>query len=194
MGVRQLVQSLQAVEYSSSIDDRISVPETGEEKAPVYVPLFVALSDEEAGTPIAQFIEGLSSFPTQMALGATWRTDLAAETGRGLGQELSSLGINMYLGPSLDVLEEPVQSGPGDLGTRSFGGDPYWVSEMGRAYIAGLHEGGEGRLAVIPKHFPGHGGSDRPLEEEVATVRKSIDQLLQIELPPFFAVTSDAPG
>jgi len=75
-----------------------------------------------------------------------------------------------------------------------FGGDPFWVGEMGRAYISGLHSGSDGHMVVVAKHFPGRGGSDRLPEEEVATVRKSLEQLKQIELNPFFAVTtSDEP-
>ncbi|MCC6146017.1 MAG: hypothetical protein IT308_00460, partial [Anaerolineaceae bacterium] len=80
-----------------------------------------------------------------------------------------------------------------DLGTRTFGSDPFWVGEMGKKYIQGVHEGSDGKMAVIAKHFPGRGGSDRPPEEEIATVRKSLEQLKQIELAPFFAVTGNAP-
>jgi beta-N-acetylhexosaminidase len=47
---------------------------------------------------------------------------------------------------------------------------------------------------VIVKHFPGLGGSDRPIEDEASTVRKSLVQLQQIELAPFFAVTDSIPG
>jgi beta-N-acetylhexosaminidase len=75
------------------------------------------------------------------------------------------------------------------LGTRTFGGDPFWVGLMGQSYTAGIHDGSNNRLAVIAKHFPGFGSSDRPLNEEVGTVRKSLEQLKQIELAPFFAVT-----
>ena len=63
------------------------------------------------------------------------------------------------------------------------------VGEMGKAYIKGIHEGSQNRVAVIAKHFPGRGGADRPPEEEVSTVRKSLEQLKQIELAPFFDVT-----
>jgi beta-N-acetylhexosaminidase len=104
------------------------------------------------------------------------------------------LGINLVLGPSLDVLQDPRQIGQGDLGVRSFGGDPYWAGVMGGAFIEGLHSGSGGRLGVVAKHFPGLGGSDRPIEEEVSTVRKSLVQLQQIELAPFIAVTGAAPG
>ena len=43
---------------------------------------------------------------------------------------------------------------------------------------------------VVAKHFPGRGSSDRVPEEEIATVRKSLEQLQQINLKPFFAVTN----
>lgn len=129
-----------------------------------------------------------------MAIGATWNIEMAREVGKILGKELEALGFNLLLGPPLDVLDEPRLIGPGDLGVRSFGGDPYWASVMGRAYVAGLHEGSHSRLGVIVKHFPGLGSADRPIEEEVATVRKSLEQLKQIELAPFFAVTWTNPG
>ncbi|MBI3738338.1 MAG: glycoside hydrolase family 3 protein, partial [Chloroflexi bacterium] len=103
-----------------------------------------------------------------------------------------ALGINLYFGPSLDVVESPQTSASSDLGASVFGGDPYWVSVMGSAYISGLHSGSNNRLLVIAKHFPGRGSADRPSEEEVPTVRKSLDELKQIELFPFFSVTSNA--
>ena len=108
-------------------------------------------------------------------------------------QKLSALGINMLFGPSLDVLEIPRPDSPGSLGTRTFGGDPYWVGLMGQSYTRGIHNGSSGQIAVIAKHFPGHGGSDREPDQEVSTVRKSLEQLKQIELAPFFAVTGNAP-
>ncbi len=92
-----------------------------------------------------------------------------------MGQELSALGVNMYFGPSLDVVDSPNPSANGDLGSSVFGGDPYWVSQMGSAYISGLHAGSQNKMLVIAKHFPGEGSSDRPNAEEVATVRKSLD-------------------
>ncbi len=48
------------------------------------------------------------------------------------------------------------------------------------------------RLMVIANHFPGRGSADRPSGEEPATVRKSLEQLKQIELAPYFSVTGNA--
>ena len=153
------------------------------------VPLLTALSHEGDGWPYAQVLSGLTELPNNMAIGATWQPQQAEIVGSIVGQELSTLGINMLLGPALDVLENPTPFGSGDVGSRSFGGDPYWVGLMGQAYILGVHTGSNGRIAVVPKHFPGNGSSDRPIAAEIPTVRKSLEQLRQVELAPFFAVT-----
>jgi len=154
------------------------------------IPLFVAVLQEGDGYPFTSLRQGFTSLPSPMALGATWRESLAADIGRIVGQELAAVGVNMLLGPSLDVLAEPRTSTGDNLGTRVFGGDPYWVGQMGKAYIAGVHEGSSGRVATVAKHLPGLGASDRSLEEEVATVDKSLQDLRLIELPPFLAVTA----
>lgn len=167
--------------------------QSGEIYSPSYIPLIVAMSQEGDGYPNDQLLDVLSPQPNAMTLGATWQPDLARQSGELLGSELSGLGINLLLGPSLDVLESPQPESAGDLGIRSFGGDPYWVGEFGQAFIEGVHTGSENRVAVVAKHLPGHGGSDRPVDEEVPTVRKSLTELSQIELPPFFAVTGEAP-
>lgn len=188
-----LITDLQRVEASSSQENRADV-QSRETYTPNYIPLFVAISQEGDGYPNDQLLDVLSPQPSAMTLGATWQPDFARQSGELLGSELSALGINLLLGPSLDVLESPSPESQGDLGVRSFGGDPYWVGEFGQAFIEGVHLGGDNRVAVVAKHLPGHGGSDRPVDEEVPTVRKSLNQLTQIELPPFFAVTGEAPA
>ncbi len=160
----------------------------------VRLPLFIGISQEGGGFSNDQILSGLTSLPDQMAVGATWDRELAQQVGQVMGKELSALGFNLYLGLSLDVLTQPNPALNVDLSTRVFGGDPYWVGEMGRAYISGLHSGSEGKMAVVSKYFPGRGGSDRPSEEEVASVRRSLEELKQIELAPFFAVTGNAPS
>ena len=44
---------------------------------------------------------------------------------------------------------DPRPGSRGDVGSRVFGGDPYWVGEMGRAYIRGVHLGGQGRVLTV---------------------------------------------
>ncbi|MGZ9221122.1 MAG: glycoside hydrolase family 3 N-terminal domain-containing protein [Anaerolineales bacterium] len=186
-GAHRLITDLQTIEWEAT--EQATQPSRN-----VYVPLFIGISQEGDGAPHDQILSGLTPLPDAMAIGATWKTELAEQVGSVLGNELSALGFNFLLGPSLDVVEAPNPSARSDLRTRVFGGDPFWVGEMGRAYISGLHSGSDGHMVVVAKHFPGRGGSDRLPEEEVATVRKSLEQLKQIELNPFFAVTtSDEP-
>ncbi len=178
----EMISSLQNLSWESSTDETKDVR---------YVPLFIGLSQDGDGYPTDQILSGLTSLPNQMTIGATWKTEDAVNAGAALGADLSRLGVNLLIGPSLDVLDMPLQEGGDDLGARSFGGDPFWVGEMAKSYISGIHTGSQNRVAVFSKHFPGRGSADRPLEAEVPTVRKSLEQLKQIELAPFFAVTKN---
>ena len=154
-----------------------------------FVPLFIATSDDSVGALHSESSRGLTQIPTQLALGATWKPEHAETVGRIVGNELSQIGVNVLLGPNLDVLDTPKPGAPSDPGTRVFGGDPFWVGKFGAAYVNGVHQGGLNRVAVIAKNFPGLGSSDRNIQDEIPTVQKSLEQLKQIELAPFFAVT-----
>lgn len=191
--VWEFIRELQSIEYSGSLGEN-SENRAGEEINPTYVPLLIGISQDGGGIPNDQILNGLTELPSAMAIGATWQPDLAQQVGEVLGRELSALGFNLLLGPSLDVLNNPDPESLGDLGALSFGGNPFWVGEMARAYITGVHLGGQGRIATVAKHLPGQGGLDQPPEQEIPTVSKSLEQLTQIELVPFFAVTGDAPS
>lgn len=199
--VASLCNGLQALAYQASITLPEIEPLTPTPEPSPFIPLIIAIDHEGNGYPYTSLINGFTPIPSNMAIGATWNPENARLIGQIVGRELKAVGVNMLLGPSLDVLDRPRPSGRGDLGIRTFGGDPFWVGEMGKAYIKGVHEGAQEvlaesesgsdtywRVAVIAKHFPGHGGSDRGAEEEVAVVDKSLEELKRIELAPFFAV------
>jgi beta-N-acetylhexosaminidase len=164
------------------------------------VPLLIGVDWAGDDTSIFSGSTGFTPIPSEMAIGATWSPQLAERVGQVVGQELRAVGVNLLLGPTLDVLDVPRPGNMGDLATRTFGGDPFWVGQMGRAFIRGVQDeaGGGGRVVTAAKHFPGQGGSDRRPEDEVATVQKSMQELRQIEMAPFTAVTAGsdlrAPG
>jgi len=110
-------------------------------ESPAYIPLFVGISQEGDLYPTDQIINGLTAIPSPMAIGATWDPQLAQAAGLVMGKELRAIGFNLFIGPSLDVLDVPPSFNSDDLGIRTFGGDPFWVGEMGKAYIRGLHLG-----------------------------------------------------
>lgn len=183
-----LIAQLQQKNWENSLSDFAN--EEMEQTKNNYVPLFIGISQDGDSYPFDQILSGLSTVPNQMAIGATFSTDLAKSNGELLGRELQAVGFNLFLGPSLDVLDSSNSSSDASLGARTFGGDPYWVGELGKSFISGLHSGSNSKLVVIAKHFPGRGSSDRLPEEEVATVRKSLEQLKLIELAPFFATAA----
>jgi len=188
----KLIQDLQTIEYNSSELSEETTDDSSISTPPQYIPLFIGVSQEGNLSSYTEILDGLSPIPSQMSLGATWDPTLAEQIGNQVGRELSALGINLLLGPNLDVMSDP-SPGLSDLSVRSFGGDPFWVGKFGQAYIRGVHSGSDNNIAVVAKYFPGLGSSDRLPEQEVATVRKSLDQLKQIDLAPFFAVTGYAP-
>ncbi len=182
-----MINGLQSVMWKTNPPIEGQTPQPGS-----YIPLLVAISQQGDGAPNDQILSGVTPLPDEMAIGATWSTENARLVGNVVGQELSALGFNLLLGPSLDVLSDVNSDGGKDLGVQSFGGNPYWVGEMGKAYVAGVHEGSNDRIAVVSTHFPGVGQSDRPLGQEVGTVRASLNDMVNIELAPFFAVTGNA--
>src|SRR5699024_11576738 len=86
-------------------------------------------------------------FPGNMAIGATQSEEYAAQSASVLGNELSSLGINMNFAPTIDVNMNPDNP---VIGVRSFGEDPHWVSKLGVAQINSYHDE---NVIASPKPF-----------------------------------------
>ncbi len=191
--LQQMVIDLQRRNWDASRVDRLDSV-SGELFQPEYIPLWIGLALDEETSPAENVLTGLSPLPSPMAIGATWQPDLAASVGETLGSELAALGINLYLGPSLDIISDPDPASSGDMGAAAFGGNPYWVSQMGTAFMRGLRTGSDGKLLIVATHFPGRGSADRAPNEELATVRKPLADLQTVDLAPFSAAVSSMDG
>ncbi len=166
------------------------------ERSEPFVPLLIGMEQLGNGVPY-DTLAFPATLPSPMAVAATWNPDLARAVGHMMGRELQAWGVNLLLGPYLDVLDPTFLGQPGDLGIRSFGENPYWVSRMARAYIEGLHQGAEGRLLVVGRTFPGYGGAARPLEEEIPSVPLTREQMEASLLAPYLHLAQavhQAPG
>ena len=97
--------------------------------------------------------------PNQLAVGAAWDPAYAQALGTILGQELAAVGINMLLGPSLDVLDPPGRQPSGIRATSTYGSDSWWVAENGAAFIQGIADGSDGRVLTVPGHFRDRGAA-----------------------------------
>jgi beta-N-acetylhexosaminidase len=160
----------------------------------VFIPLYVAIEQEGNGYPYTELRSGFTPLLPNMALGASWSEEHAQQAGEIVGRELASVGVNMLLGPVLDVLDNPRSGERGDLGVRVFGGNPDWVGRLGRAYVRGVHSGSGDRVATVVKHFPGQGDSGRDPQDEVTTINRTLEEMRALELVPFSKVAGYSAG
>ena len=186
-----LIYELQQAEWDGKYSAQPD-PLTGEIPENEYIPLLIGLIQQGDGAPYDQIISGLTPLPSAMALGAAWNTNLARQAGAVLGDELSALGVNLVITSALDVRGSQEMGGSAALGTRSFGGNPYWNARLGTAYVQGIHQGSDHHMLVAAGNFPGSGYADRDPGLEVATVSRTLEQLDQFELKPYYAVTGQA--
>ncbi|SFJ38973.1 beta-N-acetylhexosaminidase [Halobacillus dabanensis] len=133
--------------------------------------------DQEGG--IVTRLQSGTDMPGNMALGATRSEEITQNVGRAIGEELTSLGINMNLAPVMDVNNNPDNP---VIGVRSFGEDPELVGQLGVAYTKGLQETG---VAATAKHFPGHGDTAVDSHLGLPEVPHDLERLKKVELYPF---------
>jgi beta-glucosidase len=120
------------------------------------------------GIPAIFIEEGLHGysdgtvFPAPINLAATWNPDLARRTGAAIAAEMRAAGVDMVLGPVLDLAREPRWGRVEE----DFGEDPYLTGRLGLAYVQGaqgdsLHS--DHSVIAEPKHFAGHGSPESGL-------------------------------
>lgn len=118
-------------------------------------------------------------FPANGRLSPKVQDQLMYDYGREVARECRQIGINMVLGPVLDVTR-----GNSYVGVRSFGSDPRRVSDLGLAYGKGLSGGG---VMPVAKHFPGHGTVRTDSHKGKGVIDGSLQRLDTVDLVPFRA-------
>ncbi|HWD90866.1 MAG TPA: glycoside hydrolase family 3 N-terminal domain-containing protein [Verrucomicrobiae bacterium] len=116
-------------------------------------------------------------FPQSIALATTWNPELARRTGAAIAAQARANGVDMILGPVLDVARDPRWGRVEE----DFGEDPYLTGQLGLAYVEGMQGDSlntDHTVIAEPKHFAGHGSPEGGLntaplhagEREVRTV------------------------
>ncbi|MDB5667366.1 MAG: beta-N-acetylhexosaminidase [Alphaproteobacteria bacterium] len=139
--------------------------------------------DQEGG-PVARLRPPhWPDFPAAERFGALYETapisgmEAARVNGLAIATVLRSAGINVATLPLLDLKHDgahPV------IGERAFGADPLAVASLGRAALDGLGEGG---VAGVIKHLPGHGRADSDSHIGLPVVTASEEELRGDLLP-----------
>jgi len=133
--------------------------------------------DFEAGLGFR--INGATTFPRQMAVGAAGDELLAFDAARITAIESRAIGVHVNFSPIADVnnnAKNPV------INTRAFGEQPDAVGRMTAAYVRGLRAGG--MLSTL-KHFPGHGDTDVDSHLGLPIINHPRERLEAVELAPF---------
>lgn len=139
------------------------------------IPLFISI-DAEWG--LGMRLEDAKTYPKNGSIGDHVEESALFDYGREISRECKSVGINMVLGPVVDITD--VRKGV--IGKRSFGRDPQRVSNYGIAYAKGLESGG---VISVAKHFPGHGSTIKDSHKGTVKIERNITALDSLDLKPF---------
>ncbi|TDX77373.1 beta-glucosidase/beta-xylosidase [Rathayibacter sp. PhB151] len=135
-----------------------------------------AIAHEECLTGLAAY--GATAFPTPLAWAATFDEDLVGEMAEAIGSDMRALGIHQGLAPVVDVVKD-YRWGRVE---ETLGEDPYLVSQLGTAYVAGLESAG---IIATLKHFAGYAASRGARNH--APVSMGPREIADTVLPPFEA-------
>lgn len=85
-------------------------------------------------------------FPTAATVANSWDPELGEAIGKALGEEASVQGVDIVLGPGLNIKRSPLCG----RNFEYFSEDPYLSGKMAAAYVRGIQSQG---VYACPKHF-----------------------------------------
>lgn len=130
--------------------------------------------------------DGCTSFPSSIALGATFDPDMVREIGVVIAREARAVGMHQSFSPMLGIARDPRWGRVEE----TYGEDPLLVTRMGVAYIEGMQGTGSGRFGpekviTTPKHFVADG---EPWAGANGEGFETSDRVLrEVHMPPFEA-------
>ena len=140
------------------------------------IPLLVG-ADFENG--IGMRMNASNTFPHSMAVGSTYNSDFAYQTGKATAIEALMLGVNFNFAPVADINNNPENP---VINLRSYSEDKDLVTDFCKAYVKGSIEGG---VIAAAKHFPGHGNTKIDSHNDLPVINGSEEYLFENELKPF---------
>ncbi len=127
----------------------------------------------------------MMTLPTNEEIGMLNDVAFSYEVGQVLGDQVKAFGFNLDFAPVLDVNSNPNNPVIND---RSFGSDPQLVSRLGIETMKGIQSQ---QIISVIKHFPGHGDTEVDSHLDLPIIEKSVKEMEQIELLPFYKAIHD---
>ncbi|EFX01432.1 glycoside hydrolase [Grosmannia clavigera kw1407] len=143
-------------------------------------PLLIALDQEHGGVNSLFDEDYICQFPSAMGIAAAGSPDLSYAIAKATATEVSACGVNLMLGPVLDVLTNARYQ---PLGVRATSDDPQEVSQYGIAAMNGYKDAG---VATCGKHFPSYGNLDfLGSNLDVPIITQTLEELSLSAIVPF---------
>ncbi|MGQ0654009.1 MAG: beta-N-acetylhexosaminidase [Betaproteobacteria bacterium] len=142
--------------------------------------------DHEGGR-VQRFREGFTLIPPMRTLGKLWDRDrqlgkdAATAIGYVIASELGAHGVDFSFAPCLDL----DYGGSSVIGDRALHYDPTAVGALGACLVRGLGQGG---VAAVGKHFPGHGYATADSHVAAPTDDRPFAQIFRKDVLPYKAV------
>jgi beta-glucosidase len=139
----------------------------------------LVLSD--AGSGVAGLQQGTTTFPSGVAQAATWSPALERQFGEAMGQEAYDKGINVMLGPGMNIARIATNG----RNFEYFGEDPFLAGRMVTQAIRGIQSN---PVLAQAKHYAANNQENNRMG-----VSAEVDQrtLREIYLPAFEAAVKD---
>ena len=121
-------------------------------------------------------------FPPGVAVGSSWDPKVAARLGSALGKEALAQGVNIVLGPGINIKRSPLCG----RNFEYYSEDPHLTGVLGSAFTRALQAEGPG---VSVKHFAANNQ-----ETNRQTISSDVDErtLREIYLPAFERIVTEA--
>ncbi len=145
------------------------------------------LTVDQEGGRVQRFKEDFIRLPAAAKYGAQYKEDqksavtLTRDAGWLMASELLSCGIDLCIGPVLDIDIGKTAI----VGDRAFGQSAEQVIALAKAWVAGMHEAG---MSAVIKHFPGHGNVDDDSHLSLPVDGRPFDEIEQHDMQPFKAL------
>lgn len=129
----------------------------------------------DAGNGIGDEQVMTTAFPDSIALAAAWDPGLARQYGERLGAEAFAKGVNVVLGPGMDITRDPIAGRMWEY----MGEDPFLAGEIGGPVIEGIQSQ---HVIATAKHYAlNDQETDRMTDSSDASERT----MQEIDLPAF---------
>lgn len=109
-------------------------------------------------------------YPTSATMANAWDVELGEQLGQYLGAETAAQGVNVLIGPGLNIKRSPLCG----RNFEYFSEDPYLSGKMAASYVRGIQAKG---VAACPKHYAANSQETRRLHNDSVVDERALREI-----------------